>query len=223
MTSLRFVTTRCRAADHPEITLLFRERRPVAVERMLLGYFEQGVAAGKRFLPGQTVQLGWATLRLCARDDGTIGVEERSGDGWVESCDQSLMQLWLQKEIAASVGLAGELAFPRQEQMALACDRALGVQSWLLTRSLPEGDADSGWMIGCFTDPQHDHALADALVTVPLVQVVERLPFVTQFLALPPGAAVYVDGTSGRIRPHVFVNGEARAPVPGSYLEALGA
>lgn len=221
MTTLQFVTTRCGAANHPEITLQFRDQQPVPVERMLLGYFENGVAAGRRFLPGQTVQLGWATLRLCERSDGTIGVEEREGADWVESCDRSLMQTWVQKEVCQSLGLAEEMSFPRQDQMAIACDEAHLADRWLLTRDQPQDDGDSGWFIGCFKEPAHNHERPEALLAPALIQLVERLPFVTQFLALPPGSQVFVDGTAERIRPRVFMNGQPLQPLAGSYLEAL--
>ncbi len=107
-------TTRCGERGHPEITLQFQQPQQAPVEKMLLGYFERGVAEGKTFAVGQTVQLGWATLRLCARPDRTLGVEERDPSRWVESCDRSLMATWLQKEVVSSVGLLERIAFPSQ-------------------------------------------------------------------------------------------------------------
>jgi len=195
----------------------------VPVERMLLSYFERGVGAGTRFMAGQTVQVGWATLRLCARADGTLGVQELDASGWVESCDRSLMQVWLQKDVASSVGLTAAISFPRQDQIAIACDRALSTTSWLLSRMEPQDRGDSGWFIGCFGEPAHDHEHEDDLHVEQLLQLTHRLPFITQFLALPPGFSVHIDGTTERIRPRLFFRGESRSPSPGSYLASLAA
>lgn len=222
----QYQTTRCREHGHSEFTLQFQERRPVPVEKMLLGFFERGVADGKAFVPGQTVQLGWSTLRLCARPDRTLGVEERDPSGWVETCDRSLMATWLQKEVAASVGLVDRLAFPSQSQLAIACDRVLSSTTWLLARSEPRDAEDSGWTILC-GDPGHDHESETALHAGALVELSFRLPFVTQFLALPPRCDVLVqpgvargDGVY-RIRADVYFDRAPLEPVPGSYLASL--
>jgi hypothetical protein len=215
-----FVTTRCRASGHPEFTLQFREARPVPVERMLLNYLEGAVAARKHFAPGQTMQIGWATLRLCARSDGTLGVEERDGDGWVESCNRSLMQTWLQKEVAASVGLLERLAFPRQDQGGAVCSRALSGHRWHLVRVEPDAPTESGWGILC-EGQGHDHSGEDEVRGFELFAITERLPFAAQFLALPVGATVLVDGTQEYIRAHVTLDAKVLAPARGSYLASL--
>ena len=73
-----FRTTTCAAHGHPEVTLVLARPLPLpGVASMLLGYFEDAVARGTTFAAGQTVQVGWALLRLCDRDDGTLGVQER--------------------------------------------------------------------------------------------------------------------------------------------------
>ena len=127
MSQLTYRTSQCGRYGHPEFTLIFSKQQPVPVERMLLGYFENGVARGAKFLPGQVVQLGWAALRLMKRQDGTIGVQEietQNESGWVESVDKSLMQTWFQKEVVASLSIE-EPAFPRQVQNAIVCKKLL--------------------------------------------------------------------------------------------------
>jgi hypothetical protein len=218
---LQYVTSRCSAFGHPEIVLQFRVARPVAVETMLLGYLEKGVAAGKQFIPGQTVQVGWATLQLCSRADGRIGVLEQTETGWVESCDASLMSVWMQKEVAASVGLSSRIAFPHQQQRASACNQALTANRWLLTRSPATDEGDSGWFIGCFGETDHGHHRPEVLHSGSLLRITQRLPFLTQFLALPAGSNVFVDGTGARIRPHIFADGDERPAQAGSYLASL--
>ncbi len=219
-------TTRCAERGHPEITLQFRQPHPVPVERMLLGYFEQGVAQGKRFAVGETVQVGWATLRLCARPDRTLGVEERDPSGWVESCDRSLMATWLQKEIVASVGLVDRIAFPAQTQLAIACDRVLAHTTTLLVREPARNRDDSGWTVTC-GDPSHNHDDEKALHAGPIVDLTFRMPFLTQFLALPPGCDVRIQpgalqaNGQARIRADVYLDRQPLAVAPGSYLAAL--
>lgn len=219
-----FITNRCGAAEHPEITIQFAERRLVPIERLLLGYFESSVAAGKRFRPGETVQVGWATLRLCMRPDGTLGVQELVGGEWREQCDRSLMQVWLQKEIVASVGLVDRTAFPRQHDHAVACDRVLTSSSFLMSRGAPQDEDDSGWFLGCYDEEHaHDHRHPSGLFAGPLYNVVQRLPFLAQFLALPAGTSVLVMGSASGIHARIFFEGTELVPHTGSYLAALNA
>jgi hypothetical protein len=219
-----FRTSKCRRHGHPELTLVFRERPPVpGLERTLLSHFEEGVASGKKFLPGHIVQMGWAALRVMKRRDGTLGVEEMDVDsktGWVESVDRSLMQAWLQKEVVASLGIEVP-DFPLQVQTALVCKKLLdGGPEYGLSRSEPDDGEDSGWLIACFDDA-HDHGEPANLQTAQLVTVAARLPFVTQFLALPAGMSVHVAGPD-RIKASVFYGGEECIPLSGSYLAGLG-
>lgn len=215
-----FVTTGCAALGHPEFTIVFRGEPPVpGLERLLLGYFEASVAAGSVFKAGQTVQLGWATLRLLQREDGTLGVLEPdlgSTLRWHEGVDQSLYETWKQKEVLSSLGLAERADFPRPALHAVVCTQAFDTPAKMLGRTEPHAGTDSGWFVGCFDD-DHDHQHEDALGVMPLVEVATRAPALTQFFALPPGTDLVI-GPRG-IR--VFIDGEAREPVPGSYLEAL--
>jgi hypothetical protein len=211
-----FRTTACAQHRHPEFTLQLARVVVPGIERMLVSYLEGAVAKGTRFEPGQTIQVGWGTLRVVARRDETLGLEERTGpESWTETVDRTLHQTWYQKEVAASVGLGDRLAFPRQDQAAMVAKCTLGASSWLLTRLDAGDERFSGWSIACTDDHEHGERAFP-----PLLAVIERMPFVTQFLALPTGAAVLVMGP-GRIRAHVFVDGEERTAASGSYLAAL--
>ena len=137
---------------------------------------------------------------------------------WVEAVDSTLMDAWLQKEVAASVGLEDQLAFPRQDQTGIVCARVHEGSRVLLSRVEPERDA-SGWFAGC-CDPDHDHQDVRTLRAVRLYGIASRLPFVTQFLALPPGAEVIVEGP-GHIRAVIRVDGQQKTPRAGSYLAML--
>jgi hypothetical protein len=216
-------TTACAAHGHPEFTLVFSRDVPVpGLEKMLLGYFESSVAQGTSFKAGQTVQLGWATLRLKEREDGTLGVLEPDvlhQFKWVEAVDQSLLETWRQKEVLDSLGLAAQANYPRQALQAVVCSQATTHHEFILGRTEPTGPTDSGWFVGC-TDEAHDHQSADALTAMPLIEIAASLPPLAQFFALPVGADVLISGP-GRIRAKVFLDGEERPAAPGSYLDAL--
>jgi hypothetical protein len=227
-------TTRCQAHRHPEFTLTFRAPRPAPIERILLEYFERSVAAGVRFAAGQTVRVGSVLFRLVGRADGTFGVEEREGDQWVEHCDRGLFDVWLQKEIVASVGL--ELSFPSEDQTAMCArcafeapgasserwpdPKAAPARALVMTR-LPPEEGFSGWSFACERDHDHGERRFGTLR-----EIGDVLPHAKQFFALPPGAVVLLvrpaQPSGGRIRAHVFFDDRELEPAPGSYLDALG-
>ena len=218
---LSFRTTTCAKRGHPEFTL--RVARPVvpSLEHILLSYLEEAVAGGATFVPGETLQFGWSTLRVLHRGDGTLGLEERTGPAtWTESVDQTLEQTWLQKEIAASVGVALRLEFPRQDQTAMVAECARGSSIVVLSRIPAEMPSFSGWTVTC--GDSHDHGKR-AFPT--LLELGTQLPFLPQFLALPTGVGVLVaTGLSpGRIRAHVWVDGAEVVPTEGSLLATLNA
>ncbi len=219
----QFRTTGCAAFGHPEFTVRFAREVPVpGLERRLLDLLEGEVARGVVFKPGQTVQLGWATLRLVARADGTYGVLEPDLAHelkWVESVDQALLEAWRQQEVLASVGLEARADFPRQALQAVVCARAFEATRWLLGRTEPSAPTDSGWFLGCLDDT-HDHQASDALAVVPLVELAARVPPLAQFLALPVGADVVLSDDGG-LRARVFLDDEERPPRPGSYLDTF--
>ncbi|HUJ63558.1 MAG TPA: hypothetical protein VLX92_33895 [Kofleriaceae bacterium] len=227
-----FVTTGCAKFGHRELTIQLVEPPPIPnLQRMLLGYFEHEVASGSRFLPGETLQLGWATLRICERSDGTFGVQERElvpRPEWREAVDRALCDAWFQKEIAASVGLADELAFPRQDEAILVSSCADGTMAHVLLR-LPITELPpnvSGWTLRCAADHEHGEP-----TLVPLLAVAALHPAFVQFLALPHGVTVTTtfrpksNAPVGmlRIDPHVYRDGAELAASPGSYLAALQA
>ena len=225
-------TTKCRPVGHPELTVKYKSPVP-GFHTPLFDYFENAVARGTKFVPGQTLQLGWSTLRLIERPDGTLGITEREPvpeERWTESAQRALQDLWLQKEIAASVGLLDELDFPRQDDGLLisACvDDA--TEAFLLTRIPKTGDVPpgfSGWSLTC--PEKHDHGERDL---VPLIAIAANQPGLVQLLALPVGCAARVtweekpDAPPGRKRivPHLFRGSDELQPRPGSYLASLQA
>jgi len=221
---LSFRTSRCAAHRHPEFTIVFRRPMPIpSLERMLLDHFEEAVAAGTRFLPGQIVRAGWADFRLIERSDATLGLEERDAHAtseWTESVDHSLMQVWVQQEVCRSLGFE-DSSFPQQTQSALVCSELFDAPGpYWLDRLKPMSDLDSGWFIGCL-GAEHDHNQEENLTKVwPLWHLVVRMPFLGQFLALPTGTQLEVEPPP-HVAAKVLIDGVERLPRAGSYLEAL--
>jgi hypothetical protein len=211
--------------DHPEIVIRVGEplieglRDPLA--QWLLDYLQDSLSGGTRFLPGQTVQVGWRMVRIVERGD-ELGVQERAdGDQWEEQVGRTLHELWLQREVAASVGLDERLSFPVEGQSASVADCATGAPpAVLLRRSTPGGPAASGWAVSCAGDHQHG-----AWETRPLTELVGWLPSAVQFLALPVDSSVVIDSpettATGRIGVRISADGRSVQPRRGSYLAAL--
>ncbi len=227
MPELVFRTRECAQHGHPEFTLRFREPSRVPdLEQGLMRVLEESVARGTKFAAGETMRYGWVTLRLKERDDGTLGIEEQTrGQGeqgrngsWDEFVDESLTQVWFQREIGRSLDVEDRLAFPSQGQAAVFCNRVEEVQRWFLARhEMP--DPFSGWHLFC-TDKEHDHDGDANVLATELLHLTARFPFVTQFLALPVETVVGIEGP-GRIRARVMIDGKVIEPLEGSYLAML--
>ena len=75
-----------------------------------LGWIESEVSGGRRFLPEQTVQVGWSVLEIRQRNDGALGFLEPDFRSipvrFVDSVSNTLLHLLVQKSAAESLGLA---------------------------------------------------------------------------------------------------------------------
>lgn len=224
-------TTSCGGFGHREITLQLTGSPVPGLHRGLIDYFERAVARGAKFLPGQTVQVGWSTLRICERADGTLGVQERELQptlAWTESVDRALYDLWVQREIVASVGLQDKLTFPAQDDLVMVSGCGMEGHGAMVFIRLPaQGlpERFSGWTLACAQN--HDHGERHIL---PLMAIAATRPGLVQLLALPHDTTVLVryaekpDAPGAlRIEPHVLRDGREIAPSPGSYLAALQA
>ncbi len=216
-------STTCAASGHPEFTLTLRRELPApGLEGMLLAYFEHRVRRGVRFAPGQVAVFGGATLRVCARPDGTLGVEELvpgPEPRWREGVDGALWTTWVQNEVVRSVQLEHDLSFARDVSTAVVCTHLLNAPGVFLHRSAPTGDDDSGWFAGCL-DPRHAHSEVPNLEGMVLSHLAAVCAPVVPFLALPVGSSVVVHGP-GRVKAEVAFQGQQLIPLPGSYLDVL--
>ena len=171
----------------------------------------------RRFLPEQTVQVGWSVLEICQRNDGTLALFEPDFQSmpvrFVDGVSNTLLHLFLQKSVAESLGLVGELAPPSLRESAIVCTEFGSTEGFVMSRVTAKA-ADSGWFFGCGS-AAHDHQSPDGLRRVSLYEAVIRHDDRTiPFLALPPDTFV---GFGGRV-PY-FSRGETELAIrPGSYL-----
>ncbi|WP_330253968.1 hypothetical protein OG874_05105 [Nocardia sp. NBC_00565] len=185
-----FRTATCVDSNHPEFTLVFKDEpsTPNTVG-WILDHFQNAVAEGTRFVPGQTVGIGWRALRIIERDDRTLGLEERVAEGiWEEHVDQALSDVWLQVEAAAKLGLPEEPDSVAEDDIAAAQVCAFEASTLSLNRLGPDSPQHGVWAISC--GDEHDHSEWSAME---LFQLSASLPFVTQFLALPPETGLVID------------------------------
>ncbi|MEU2177956.1 hypothetical protein ABZ552_27390 [Nocardia sp. NPDC019219] len=217
-----FRTTSCVSHGHPEFTVVFTEPQLPGMENWLLSYLESTVAAGTRYHPGETIRIGWNLVRVRGRDDGTLGLAERTDtQTWAEQVDRTLRDVWYQREVAAGVGLTDRLDFPGEDQQAIVSSCGLESPVLVLTRAATDDPEFSGWSVECF----EDHAHRSSYYTT-LLELATAMPFAVQFLALPATTTVLIESPeitpTGAIRPHIVdADGVEMCPIPGSYLDYL--
>lgn len=182
-----------------------------------LGWIEDEVARGKRFLPDQTIQVGWSILKVLKREDGTLGFLEPNFRSmpvkFVDSVSTTLLHLLIQKSVAESLGVEAELAIPSLRDSATVCT-GFGSTSGFIMSRIETKPGDSGWFFGC-NNPDHNHQSPDVLRSISVYEAAtlndER---VIQFLGLPQDTFIGVgDGAP------CFFRGEVELSIrPGSYL-----
>ncbi len=186
-------TQGCSRHRHREFVLTYDERRtPSADVRRLIDSLERAVARGERFHPGETVRVGWLSLRVALAEDGQaltllepdfvpLGTRDSSRDSsfemlggcgrmsetptrWVVSVDEALCQLRFQQDFAEGAGLGDQLVFSSIEHRAKVCRRLLecDINAGFVLDRAAPLGGDSGWMIGCTDAPAHAVAQAVA-------------------------------------------------------------
>jgi hypothetical protein len=215
---LTFRTTSCAKHGHREVTVQFAQKAAIPkAETLLLSYFEDSVASGTQFKPGQTIAIGGQILRIKERSDGTLGVEEpvvAPQEQWVEQIDRTVHDVMLQRYVCDSVKLPLSYPQPRASCLMAACVE--DTEMFLMTRLELDGlpDHASGWSIVCTAE--HEHGERTGL---PLLALAALKPVAVKFLALPMRSVVLVLGNGAT----VFHDGKQLTPEPGSYLEMLNA
>jgi hypothetical protein len=215
---MRACTQKCKEHGRLEFSVQCDDTSALSPSlKWLLGWIEREVVGGRRFLPEQSVQIGWSWLEIRQRPDGTLALFEPDFQSlpvkFVDSVSNTLLHLFLQKCVAESLGLENEMTVPSLRDSAIVCTEFGSTQGFIMSRVTPK-PADSGWFLGCDSEA-HDHQSPDALRRVSLYEAVTRhderaIPF----LALPPDTFV---GFGGAV-PY-FSRGERELVIrPSSYL-----
>ena len=212
-------TSRCTRFDHPEFQISYDSALvPVAEDvAWLVRWLEDTVERGARYLPGQTIQVGWSLVQVREVNDGFLSLWEPDWAtmpiNWVESVSHALSHLRVQKDVVESFIPAVEMAFPSLQESAIICSRLGDEGELVLDRFEPKGHS-SGWFFGC-ADVDHNHNDAAQLQVLSLYEVsVRRTSRVIPYLALPPGTLIELCAGC----PHVFQGDRPLAFAPGSYL-----
>jgi hypothetical protein len=211
-------TQQCQKFGQAEISVCYEDSSFMQSNvRWLLQWIESEVASGRRFLPEQTVQVGWSLLQIRLRDDGALSLFEPDFESmpvkFVDGVSRTLMDLFIQKSVAESLGLEEKLDFPSLRQSAIVCTEFGAKHGFVMSRAQPE-ENDSGWFFGC-DNPEHDHQQLEVLQRVSVYEAAVRMePRIIPFLALPQGAFV---GFGAGI-PYFSVDDREISIRPGTYL-----
>ncbi len=136
---MRTCTQKCRVHDHLEISVQCEDTSALSPSlRWFLGWLESEVAGGRRFLPEQTIQVGWSVLEIRQRPDGTLALFEPDFQSvpvrFVDSVSNTLLHLFLQMSVADSLGLAEELALPSLRDGAIVCTKFGSAEGFVMSR-----------------------------------------------------------------------------------------
>jgi len=151
------------------------------------------VADGSRYVPGQTLQVGWIINRIQETQDGLLTPCEPDFSSlpiaWDESVTTTLSHLRLQKDTCSSFGIE-VLHFPSMLQSGLVgVDVISGLDGIVMERLDATDDTDSGWFLGSLQS-QCDYADPAMLRRCSLYELAIQIPHCIQFLALPIGSRV---------------------------------
>jgi hypothetical protein len=217
---MKGITTNCSKYGQQEISVAYEQEKVLESDvKWLLEWLESEVTNGRRFLPSETIQIGWMLTKLEPFGDGILKIYEPDMKSFpvkfVDSVTHTLTHLRFQKMVAESIGVADELSFPPLNHSAVTCNRFREHVGIFMDRLKPK-DSDSGWFIGC-DDPNHDHQDRNNLRRKSLYELVVRHEqSIISYLALPAGISVHIrDGVPS------FRRGEKQlAILPNSFLAA---
>ncbi|MEU6587456.1 hypothetical protein [Nocardia sp. NPDC046763] len=188
---MRLRTTTAAHSGHAEFTVIVREPVPdTAMVRAILDLLRDTVLGGQWIEPRQVVRIGGRLLRVIAREDGTLGLEEEvTPEVWSEQVDETITDLHYQQTVCARLelemsdgGVAGPDLVPLRP-----CARTAGKLGFRRNVGTPEPGM-SGWFLICLDE--HDH---EPVGFSTLGQVLAELPYLRQFLALPPDTTVIME------------------------------
>jgi hypothetical protein len=220
------MTEGLREGAHPELAVVVDwapdEARDRWLER-LLGHLAMDIAdhllvGGLPLQPGDTMQCGWSTVRLAAPDPSMPGLPARvlsveecispfgPERGFVGGLRRAVHIALSQAAVIERHGLSGQMDPPHSSSMAMVCTRLLesvARRGMLGAVRGPDDDSSASriWQFDC-RDDGHTHEDRASQTISHLRHVVEALPPVLQYLALPADAAFAIaDGKVAIFRP----------------------
>ena len=134
--------TNSKISGQPEITFSVDEEGEIDPQ-WLLSFFENAVQQqGRRFVKGQTVQIGWMILLLKENQHNELELWEPDFDSfpisWIPSVNNTFRHLILQKSIAELFQCDPE--FPPLNHAGLVAAEFVKVsQTYVMTREEPSG------------------------------------------------------------------------------------
>jgi hypothetical protein len=198
-------TTRNGITTQAEITIEWGADWLTPPAEDLLATLEENVRRGARYNAGESFAIGCSTLSFAKKEDGSLSLP---------GVDHAFRTLSHQRFVAESFGFAERMAVPRSTDRAVVCsDLGRGMPRFMLVRSQPAFDGDSGWFASC-GDMDHDHDDADELSTISIAEVISKKAALAEFLALPASTAILFDmGKFGLMH-----DGEDVKPARDSYF-----
>lgn len=181
------VRTSIHRSGQSEIVIHFDEQSGLD-PTCLIGFFQDAAAQGKRFLSGETIQVGWMVVLLKAAESGDLEIWEPQFDSipvkWIHGVNNTLRHLILQRSVVELFKV--EPMFPSLRDAGLASKSFLTVPTppdFRMTRTPPSGN-DSGWRFDTALSQNLD-AERRSLFELSFFQMA-----IVPFLALPVGASV---------------------------------
>ena len=163
---------------HPDIVMAVDDQPGID---WLINYFSDQVRDGVHFKSGQTVQIGWALLKLSGDDSKELRVFEPDFASmpvrWVSGISRAMRHLTIQREVCKQVGESP--CFPSMVEPGVVSPNFVsGRSAFSMSRD------NDGWLFRAREDEGHQAGLCSlyALAT-------ERTAAIP-FLALPPGTEV---------------------------------
>ena len=133
---------------------------------------------------------------------------------WVSGITHTLRHKMLQVFMLDSVSFRQQIQMPTVLQSLIACTRYT-TPDFLMLRSNPTNERDSGWFVGCLNE-DHDHNDTANLRCISLYEAYLNQKGIQGFVAFPNGIMVVMNRKSGL---SIINEGEPLKVHPGSFLD----
>jgi hypothetical protein len=194
-----YETSRCSEYGQPEFQFRVTNKAIPDVDiQLFLSDLEQLVANGERFKIGETMQIGWMITKLASGPNGRLVITEPDMKAipieFVDSLDNTLLHLRVQKDSVESLGKDVALAFPSLRQSIVVHKNYRAARQLTLERvDRKEDDRtdDSGWWLLDQADKAGNQNV-DNFMKISLYQLAIDRPDLVKFLAIPRGYIIVV-------------------------------